>query len=84
MPLIDRRVLRLQLPVEAQNVVEVIGPGLEVADRLQQADIPHLHQFLSRYRAAQVGWHAGPDQALVTGDEQLARCAYRWVARGSD
>jgi hypothetical protein len=50
------------------------GGRIEVADRFQQADIPHLHQVLGRHRAAQVGSHAGPDQALVTGNEQLARC----------
>ena len=46
---------------------------VEVADRLQQADIPHLHQVLRRLRAVQVPPHAGPDQPAVAGHEQLAR-----------
>jgi hypothetical protein len=53
------------------------GPGggdrIEVADRLQQAEVPDLHQVLGRHRAAPVRPNARPDQALVTGDEQLAR-----------
>ena len=46
---------------------------VEVADRLQQADVPHLHQVLRRLRAAQVPPHARPDQPAVAGHEQLAR-----------
>jgi hypothetical protein len=48
------------------------GP-IEVADRLHQADIPHLYQVLCRLGVAQVRSHAGPDQALVAGDKQIAR-----------
>jgi hypothetical protein len=46
---------------------------IELADRLQQADIPHLHQVLRRLRAAQVRSYTEPDQALVAGDQQFAR-----------
>src|SRR6185437_9830097 len=46
---------------------------IEVADRLQQADITHLHQVLRRLRAVHVPSHTGPDEALVAGDQQLAR-----------
>ena len=45
---------------------------IEVVDRLHQADIPHLHQVLSRLRTAPVSLHAGPDQAAVTAHQQLA------------
>ncbi len=46
--------------------------GIEVVDRLQQADVPHLHQVLGRLGAALVPLHAGPHQVAVTADQQLA------------
>jgi len=46
---------------------------IKIADCLHQADVAHLHQVLDRHRAALVRTYAGPDQALVTGNEQLAR-----------
>src|SRR5712671_503510 len=46
---------------------------IEVVDRRDQADVPHLHQILSRLRTARISLDAGPDQATVTADQQLAR-----------
>jgi len=46
---------------------------IEIADRLQQADVSHLHQVFLRLGAAHVPPHAGPDQALVAADQQTAR-----------
>jgi hypothetical protein len=66
----------LELAADARQRVRgqaSAGGRIEVADRLQQADVPHLHQVFRRLRAAQVPSHAGPDQALVAGDQQLAR-----------
>jgi len=66
----------LELAADARPRVRgqaAAGGRIELADRLQQAEIPHLHQVLRRLRAAQVWSHAGPHQALVAGDQQLAR-----------
>src|SRR6476646_2594348 len=46
---------------------------IEVVDRRDQADVPHLHQVLSRLSTAPISLDAGPDQAAVAADQQLAR-----------
>jgi hypothetical protein len=46
---------------------------IEVVDRRDQADVPHLHQVLGRLRTAPISLDAGPDQATVAADQQLAR-----------
>jgi hypothetical protein len=60
-------------------------PGIEVVDRLDQADVTDLHEFLSRLRAVPVAQHARPDQALVPAHQDLTRRAARraahWLAR---
>ena len=46
---------------------------IEVVDRRDQADVPDLHQVLSRLRTAPISLDTGPDQATVAADKQLAR-----------
>src|SRR5215469_5185444 len=45
---------------------------IEVVDRLEQPDVPNLHQFFGRLRAVPVSQHAGLDQRLVSLDEDRA------------
>jgi hypothetical protein len=45
--------------------------GIEVVDRLEQADVAGLHQVLDRLRGVPVALHAPADQRLVAGDDHL-------------
>jgi len=47
--------------------------GVEVVDRLEQADVPDLHQVLGRLGAVHVPANARPDQLLVPADQNVAR-----------
>jgi hypothetical protein len=57
---------------------------IEAADRLHQADVPHLHQVLGRLRGAPVPLHARVHQVAVTGYQQLARRSAPSAGPGSD
>src|SRR5580704_17163126 len=46
---------------------------IEVVDRLQQADVTHLHQILGWLGAVPVPLDAQPHQAAMTADQQFAR-----------
>ena len=46
---------------------------IEVVNRRDQATVAHLHQVLSRLRTTPISLDAGPDQATVAADQQLAR-----------
>src|SRR5215472_15889482 len=68
----------LDLPGDARLGVggQVAAEGwVEVVDRLEQADVADLHQFLWRLRAVPVSLCARPDQRLVTSDELFASIA---------
>jgi hypothetical protein len=46
--------------------------GIVVVDRLEQADVAHLHQVLDRLGAAAVLAHARAHELLVPLDKELA------------
>src|SRR5215475_12280097 len=80
------RALDVQLPaLVAEVALELAGdaglrvggqvpaePGIEVVDRLKQADVANLDQILGEFRAARVTLHAGQNEAPVAADELLA------------
>jgi hypothetical protein len=66
----------LELTADARHRVRAQAAAdgrIEIADRFHQADVPHLHQVLSRHRTSQVTPHAGPDQAVIPGNQQVKR-----------
>jgi len=63
------------LPADARlgiGIQAVSEGGVEVVDRLEQADVADLQQILSRFGAAQVGPYAGVDQPGIAAHQDLA------------
>ena len=58
--------------------------GIEVVDRLEQANVTDLHELLVRLGAVLVAEHARPDERPVPGDEHLAGRVARLSPCGRD
>jgi len=74
----------LDLPADAgprEGRQAAAGGRVEVADRLQQPDVPHLDQVLGRLRAARVPPRARAHQVAVAADQQLTRRVTARAAR---